>query len=59
MEYPRIITSGDTAIVVEFEDKIDPSINGEGTSLRTENKRRAYKKWSRNSFNQEFCVNKT
>lgn len=27
MEYPRIITSGDTAIVVEFEDKIDPSIN--------------------------------
>lgn len=27
MEYPRINTSGDTAIVVEFEDKIDPSIN--------------------------------
>ena len=27
MEYPKIITSGDTAIVVEFEDKIDPSVN--------------------------------
>lgn len=27
MEYPRIITSGDTAIVVEFEDRIDPEIN--------------------------------
>lgn len=27
MEFPRIITSGDTAIVVEFEDKIDPEIN--------------------------------
>lgn len=27
MEFPRIITSGDTAIVVEFEDIIDPSVN--------------------------------
>ena len=27
MEFPRIITSGDTAIVVEFEDRIDPSVN--------------------------------
>ena len=27
MEFPRIITSGDTAIVVEFEEKIDKEIN--------------------------------
>lgn len=27
MDFPRIVTSGDTAIVVEFEDKIDPEVN--------------------------------
>jgi len=29
MDYPRILIAGDTAIVVEYEDKIDPAVNAQ------------------------------